>query len=307
MTAMLTEAEFERASGPLSSRSDFTDALRVALAAERGFACGKLGGSERAWLSHPPRIETMEGLSRRALELSLANLSLRHSGIWPTDLDSLLAFCEVFRGAVCELDAIGLFGDAFASELAIVEEVRPPGMLMRCQDQEPIRQRGALAEGCWLELLRGRRVLVVCPFADFLRDRARADVYEAAWSSAGKRWFEPKSVSSIELPYGFDPATQARYGSALELLDDVARRIDELHFDVALIGAGGLGIPLAAHVKGTGRVGLSLGGHLQVMFGVSGERWQGKPEWRDGIINDAWARLPERYRPDPSWTAEDYW
>ncbi len=307
MTAVLTEAEFERASGTLASRAEYTEALGAAVERGDGFACGKLGGSERAWLSHPPRIETAEGVGRRALELSLANLSLRHSGIWPTDLGSLLAFCEVFRGAVRELDAIGLFDDAYATELTILEEVRPPGMLMRFQDQEPLREPGAPAEDCWLELLRGRRVLIVCPCADFLRDRARADIYEAAWSSAGKRWFEPAAVSSIELPYGFDPATQARYGSALELLDEVAAAIDELDFDVALIGAGGLGIPLAAHVKATGHVGLSLGGHLQVMFGVFGGRWLRRPEWRERIINDAWVRLPDRYRPDPAWTAEDYW
>ncbi len=307
MTAMLTEAEFERASGPLASRADYTAAMRAAIEHGTGFAAGKLGHSERAWLTHPPRIEEADGVRRRALELSLANLSLRHSGIWPTDLGSLLAFCDRFRIAVGELDAIGLFDDAFATELEILEELSPPGMRMRFGDQEPVRQPGVPAGECWLELLRGRRVLIVCPFAEFLRTRAQADTYEAAWSSVGKRWFEPEAVSSLELPYGFDPATQARYGSALELLDEVAAAIDELDFEVVLIGAGGLGIPLATRVKEAGRAGLSLGGHLQVIFGVHGERWLRQPEWRDGIINDAWARLPDRYRPDLAWTAEDYW
>lgn len=308
MSPMLDRAGFERATGrQLASRADYTAALAAALDRSVGFAAGKLGGSERAWLSYPPRLERARRAPRRALALSLAHQSSRHSGIWPTDLDSLLRFCERFRAAVAELDAIGLFSDAFAIEAEIIERLAPPGMPMRFEDQEPVRDPGRPAAQCWLELLRGRRVLIANPFADLLRDRARPEIYEAVWASAGKRWFEPATVASVEFPYGFDSATHARYGSALELLADVSERIEALDFDVALIAAGGLGIPLAAAVKRSGRVGLSLGGHLQVMFGVYGHRWLERREWREEIINDAWIRVPERYRPDPGKALEDYW
>lgn len=308
MSAVLDRAGFERDAGRrLRSRSEYTEALGDALDRSEGFAAGKLGGSERAWLAYPRLIEREEGIRRRALAVSLAHQSHRHSGVWPTDLESLLAFCDRFRAAVEELDAIGLFDDAFAVELEIFEAVRPRGFPMSFEDQEPTRDPRLPADDCWLERLRGRRVLIVCPFADLLRDRARADVYEAAWASAGKRWFEPEQVISVEIPYGFDPATQRRFASTLELLDEVRKTIDRLDFDVALIAAGGLGIPLAAAVKASGRVGLSLGGHLQVMFGVHGRRWLDRRQWRERIINDTWIGLPERYRPDPSQTVEDYW
>lgn len=94
------------------------------------------------------------------------------------------------------------------------------------------------------------------------------------------------------LGFGFDPATQRRYGSAL---DDVVERIAALDFDVALIAAGGIA------------TGMSRGGHLQVMFGVHGQRWLSRREWREEIINDAWIGVSDRYRPDPAWTVEDYW
>ena len=175
---------------------------------------------------------------------------------------------------------------------------------MRFQDQEPPRSADAAD---WLDHLRGRRVLIVCPYADLLRDRARADVYEAVWAAAGKRWFDPAAVESLEIPYGFDPGTHARYRDALGLLDEIAARIGSLDFDCALIAAGGLGIPLAARVKAAGRVGISLGGHLQVVFGVHGERWLARPEWRERWLNDAWVGVPERYRPDRALTGEDYW
>lgn len=305
---MLDRAGFEQATGrPLASRAEYTAALAAALDRSAGFAAGKLGGSERTWLSYPPRIERERGIGRRALALSLGHQSADHSGIWPTDLGFLLRFCEQFRAAVAELDAIGLFADAFAIEAEIFERLAPPGMPMRFGDQEPIRDPALPRSQCWLELLRGRRVLIVSPFADLLRDRARPEIYEPAWASAGKRWFEPAAVESVEFPYGFDAATRARYGSALDLLAELRATVVGRDFDVALIGAGGLGIPLAAAVKESGRVGLSLGGHLQVMFGVYGQRWLERREWREEIINDAWIRVPERYRPDPGPHLEDYW
>ncbi len=308
MSPRLEQAGFERAIGrPLASRAEYTRALAGALDRGSGFAAGKLGSSERMWLSFPARIERAQGVRYQALVTALTYRSRAHAGVWAPDVGALLGFCERFRAAVGELDAIGLFDDAFAIEREIFERERPPGMPMLFVDQEPTRGPDAAAAGCWLELLRGRRLLIVSPFAELLRDRARADVYEPAWASAGKRWFEPAAVAAVEIPYGYEPATQRRYGSALALLEDAIDRIAALDYDVALIGAGGIAIPIAAAVKASGRVGLSLGGHLQVMFGVCGRRWLSRREWREEIINDAWIRVPERYRPDPALALEDYW
>lgn len=308
MSAVLDQAGFERAVGrPLASRAEYTTALAAALDRRVGFAAGKLGTAERMWLTYPPRIARGQGVPRRALVAALTHRSGAESGVFAPDLATLLRFCARFEAAVGELDAIGLFDDAFSVEREIFARIRPPGLPMRFQDQEPVRDPAIPAGACWLELLRGRRLVIVAPFADLLRDRARADIYEAAWASAGKRWFEPAAVASVEIPYGFDPATQRRYRSALELLDEVVDRLAGLDFDVALIAAGGIAIPMAAAVKASDRVGLSLGGHLQVMFGVHGQRWLERRRWREEIINDAWVGLPDRYVPDPGLTAEDYW
>ena len=305
----LDQAGFERALGrALIGRREFVAALGAALGEGRGFAVGKLGGSEQAWLTYPALLEReREPLKLRAFEAALAFRSLRHAGIWPADPRFLQRFAGQFATAVGDLDAIGLFSDAFATELEILRYHRPVGDLMRFEDQEPDRSQGSPVEDCWLEHLRGRRVLLVCPFADLLRERANRETYEAVWGRVGKRWFDPVGIESIEVPYGFDPAVQAEFGTALGLLDVLGARLEQADFDCALIAAGGLGIPLAAAVKRTDRVAVSLGGHLQVMFGVHGERWRQRPEWRDGIFTDAWISLPERYRPDPALTGENYW
>src|SRR5207237_192469 len=83
--------------------------------------------------------------------------------------------------------------------------------------------------------------------------------------------------------------------TCLDLLGEIEQRVDEHDYDVALIGAGGLGVPLATLVRSRGRVGISLGGALQVLFGVFGERWHSRESWQERYFTDAWVNMPARY------------
>jgi hypothetical protein len=158
-----------------------------------------------------------------------------------------------------------------------------------------------------LPSFRGRKLLLVSPFARLLQERATGSTFEAVWTKTGKRWFEPASVEALEFPYGFAAETQLRYGTALELFDELTGEIDSRDFDVALIGAGGMGVGLASFVKSRGKIGISMGGHLQVLFGVLGARWRSKESWKRRYYNDAWIDMPEHYVPARSETIENYW
>ena len=83
----------------------------------------------------------------------------------------------------------------------------------------------------------------------------------------------------------------------LELRRHIDDELGRRDFDVALIATGGLGIPIAARVKALGKVGISLGGHRQVLFGVLGKRWRDRSDWQTASFNDAWVDLPASYRP----------
>jgi hypothetical protein len=60
-------------------------------------------------------------------------------------------------------------------------------------------------------------------------------------------------------------------------------------FDVALIGCGAAGLPLAAKAKAMGKVGIHLGGPLQLLFGIRGKRWDSRPEFQS-FFNENWCR-----------------
>ena len=51
-------------------------------------------------------------------------------------------------------------------------------------------------------------------------------------------------------------------------------QIDKVDYDVVLIGCGAYGLPLAAHCKRQGKKVIHLGGVLQLLFGIRGNRWE---------------------------------
>jgi hypothetical protein len=61
--------------------------------------------------------------------------------------------------------------------------------------------------------------------------------------------------------------------------------VSERDFDIALLACGAFGHPLCAHIKSIGRKAVYMGGELQLMFGVYGDRWVGNP-----VINEHWIR-----------------
>jgi hypothetical protein len=61
--------------------------------------------------------------------------------------------------------------------------------------------------------------------------------------------------------------------------------IDKIDFDIAIIGCGAYGFPLAAHVKRIGKKAIHLGGPTQMLFGIKGKRWIENPNFNE-IINE---------------------
>lgn len=292
------------------SRGDFVEAIGRAVRHGGGYAAGKLGVSERAWLHYPLFLEGGPGrIQQRAMEQVLRVKATRQSGVFPPEPGFYRRFAEFHAGCTRRLDCVGVAQNALAQTRALLEFHDIGGALIDYVEQEPDRSTPAADERCYLPHFAGARLLLVSPFAELLCGRATAETFEAVWARTGKRWFHPASVEAVEFPYGFEPETHERYGTCLDLLDEVASNMAAHEYDVALIGAGALGIPLAASARDSGKVAISLGGHLQVLFGVLGERWRNDREWRERYINDAWVDMPARYRPDPLHVdpGADYW
>ena len=94
-----------------------------------------------------------------------------------------------------------------------------------------------------------------------------------------------------------------------EALDYMKREVDNTEFDIALIGCGAYGMPLAAHCKDIGKKAIHLGGALQLLFGIRGSRWEDNSYEQKNLMNDYWVRPLPSERPVEANAVENacYW
>lgn len=246
-------------------------------------------------------------LQVRAYQLALRRHVETQSGIFPAEPAFYERFNPFYVSHVRNLDCLGLFGSW--NEPAIVDHYSLENRLMYFIDQEPDRSIPDDPLRCYLQHFAGKRLLFVSPFAPLLRQRANRRTFEAVWAKTGKRWFHPAGAEALQMPYGWSKSVQQRHSDSIALFEDLAARMARIEFDVALISAGGLGIPLASHAKSLGKIGISLGGHLQVLFGILGDRWRAREDWQRDYITEAWIDPPADYLPTEDILVDDgaYW
>lgn len=275
---------------PTANRSILTHALKAALAQGAGFAAGKLGLSEQAMLLYPTLLDRCRSeRQQHALTLQTRLHCAVQMGVFPSDREGMLAFGELHAQASRALDFVGLVRGRLENDL--LQHLQPLGQTISLQDLEPDRSIPDQSSQCYLPLLRNKRLLIVSSIAELLCERANAETFEAVWAKTGKHWFAPAQVRPLQFPYTYAIDTQSRFGSSQQLLNWILEQINPADFDVALIAASSLGIPIAAAIKAMDRCAIALGGSLQVLFGVGGKRWWSDANWQRDYITSAWVSV----------------
>lgn len=281
---------------PQISKTEFIQLLTYAVEEKIGFAAGKAGFSEQALLRYTLIRTHPDSLKKRAYQAFLKYHCDYMTGVFPSNPEFLNDFSEFFLESVKGLNALGLMDGV--NEFQLIKSLDIKAELTHFQSMEPDRSIPEHSSLCYLPIFKGKKILLISPYAEFIATRAKADIYDSVWRTSGKKWFKPSAIECLKIPYSYITATEthALYRDSVDLYKTICSQISKYEFDIALIGAGALGMPLANYIKSLGKVGISLGGHLQVIFGVAGARWRRDPEWQK-YINPAWVDVPSSYQP----------
>lgn len=150
----------------------------------------------------------------------------------------------------------------------------------------------------WTHLLSGHKVAVVTSFAKSASQQVSK--LHDIWGS--KNLF-PADIDWTWIQTGH-PASVARgrnewpshIHSWAAAADYVVAEVMNSGARFALIGCGGLGMPIAKMLKDRGIITIVLGGAIQVLFGIKGNRWR-THEVISGFWNDAWIWPSESETP----------
>lgn len=208
------------------------------------------------------------------------------AGLFPVTPDMLDRFGDRMLADIAEVDVLGVWLDGEER----LQRFMPRARTVNLRDLEPYYHSDP-----WSSVLAGKTVMVVHPFAQSIerqygrRQRLFADPRILPE-------FELKTLRAVQSIAGNQPD----YRDWFSALDAMCDQLSAAAFDVAIIGAGAYGFPLAAHVKRLGRQAVHLGGATQILFGIRGRRWDELPFFAS-LFNEHWVRpaageSPEGYQ-----------
>tara|TARA_R110000744_G_scaffold45433_2_gene100900 strand:+ start:4554 stop:5366 length:813 start_codon:yes stop_codon:yes gene_type:complete len=231
------------------------------------FIASKMGGVEQNVI-----ICKMNGNYEPIRGMASAN-----AGITPADDYNLNYFSERYIDALSKVDILGHMPTTM--EKHILSTYAPQSKYSELRLLEPF-----YFDSPWSETLKGKKVLVIHPFeATILKqfvNRKKLFANEKVLPD-----FTLITIKS-EQTNGGGMGNDKPFKESLELMENKIHNID---FDVAIIGCGAYGLPIASVCKSMGKQAIHIGGGLQILFGIKGKRWDVHPEI-SAMYNDSWVR-----------------
>lgn len=251
--------------------------LETAIREGRPVAAGKIGTSELIALQYYLAGKPLDEILRKEMFVN--------SGFFPFEPVPVERFQIEFAQVLEKMTHIAVWGNF--GEASIIRRYAPNATLIDRTTLEPHKIASP-----WTKALEGKRVTVISPF--FKSIAGQYDRRTEVW--AGHQdvlpAFDLRVVRSPFSPGLAHPEEKDWF----ERLDRLTTELMAEPFDVCLIGAGGMSLPLATRCAAAGKVGIHMGGYTQIMFGIWGRRWDNDPSLL-AHKSSAWTKPSEDETP----------
>lgn len=220
-----------------------------------------------------------------------------NAGFFPSTSKMLDRFGQLMMDCLPMVDMLG----SWRREEAFVMPYMPQAQRVPLYALEPY-----YFDNPWTPALERKKVLVVHPFEDTICRQHEPGRYEHLFED--KRLtpnYELQTLKAVQSIAGNKPADFDDWFHALDWMKD---EIDKRDFDIAIIGCGAYGFPLAAYIKQKGKKALHLGGAVQYLFGVKSNALENNAKL-SLLVNDFWVKPNLEETPKGSETVENsrYW
>lgn len=224
------------------------------------------------------------------------------SGFFPTTEEAGKQFKDLMLGCIPQADIMGVWMLPF-EEYYLKKYGNKNLNITYLLDLEPWSAK----EIVWSSALAGKKVLVIHPFIETIQSqyKRREEIFPGTDILPE---FELKTLKAVQtLAKEKDERFQTWF-EALEWMYQEALKID---FDIAIIGCGAYGFPLAAKLKQVGKQVIHLAGATQLLFGIKGKRWEENSAFSyvRKYFNSAWVYPTEMDTPKQASKVEGgcYW
>ena len=205
-----------------------------------------------------------------------------NAGFYPVTNQNLDRFSQLMLQCMPMVDVLG----SWQSNEQLIKEKISNAQKVPLGDLEPY-----FHEHPWSEVLKGKKILVIHPFEESILEQyaKRKSLFKDQHVLPD---FDLQIIRAIQ-SIANEPCGFANWFEALEYMKS---EIDKKNFDIAIIGCGAYGFPLAAYVKSIGKKAVHLGGATQMLFGIKSKAWEDDPKFHY-LMNEYWVNPKESERP----------
>lgn len=200
------------------------------------------------------------------------------AGFFPPEIDKIEKFCELMINDIKYIDVLG----SWLNNEKYFQEDLKSAKKVKILYLDPYWSAKP-----WTRALEGKDVLVIHPFVKTIEKQFKKR--ELLFENNLLPQFNLKTIKAVQSIAG----NKTGFADWFEALDYMKNEIDKMQYDICIIGAGAYGLPLAAHVKRSGKKAFHIGGSLQLLFGIRGKRWEKDYHhtysYAD-LINEHWVR-----------------
>lgn len=223
-------------------------------------------------------------------------LLCNNAGFFPPTEEAIQKWCVEYFHCVSKMDVCAVFENH--AEDFVLNRYGASTQLVQLCALEPYYFKNPWS----MNSLRNKKVLVIHPFENTIKNQYLR--YNKLFGGNVLPKFELKTIKAVQSAAG----EITEYESWFEALDSMKEKIAETEFDIAILGCGAYGLPLAAYIKEINKKAIIVGGATQILFGIRGARWDNNAminKWFD----ENWVHPQSNERPDKADLVEGgcYW
>lgn len=206
-----------------------------------------------------------------------------NAGFFPAERDQLIRFGDLMLHSCQSIDVFAVWFNIL--EDYVIRKTTDKASYINLDALEPY-----WSSDPWSKSLEGKKVLVIHPFEDTINSqyRYRDKIFRNVNVLPA---FTLKTLKAVQSIGGSD-----QFKDWFEALDWMYAEALKIEFDIAIIGCGAYGLPLAALLKNAGKQAIHMGGVTQILFGIRGQRWDQREEMHQ-FFNEYWVRPSEYEKP----------
>lgn len=280
---------------PVLTIETANDFLYEHLIMDEPFMACRFGSTELRLIADVEAVNI--ALKRKVSEKKWNDLN-QFSGFFPNEIKYADQFANLYFELIHEADMIAIWNNPHEDYMIAKYGKRSEVTVLRAL--EPWYTSGRP----WTYALQGKKVLVIHPFAETIRHQyeKRTQLFE---NDQILPEFELHTLKAVQT---LADETDERFGTWFDALEYMYQETKEIDFDIAILGCGAYGLPLAAKIKQDGKQAIHMGGATQLLFGIKGARWDNHPIISK-LYNEYWVRPDdsEKFKKSSSIEGGCYW